>query len=35
MIKASEYVGYYGIKGYFNFEDDQEAWESEDWNDFF
>lgn len=35
MIKASEYIGYYGIKGYLNFEDDQKAWETEDWNDFF
>ena len=35
MIKASEYVGYYGLKGYFNFEDDQKASNTGDWTDFF
>jgi len=34
MIKVSEYIGYYGIKGYLNFEDDQEAWETGDWTNF-
>jgi hypothetical protein len=34
-MKASEYIGYYGVKGYLNFEDDQKAWETGDWTDFF